>query len=400
MIGYLAFAAFAATVPMANWLIGNVGTECIPNGPCLIPVGFGLMAPSGVLMVGAALVLRDVVHERLGQWWAVAAIVVGAILSAFFAAPSLVTASATAFLLAEAADFAVYAPLRRKHLAWAVLLSGIAGAVIDSAVFLWIAFGSLSLIEGQIVGKMWMTLLAAGLLFARRRRRKRDRVRADLSTLRAAWNRRAALDLSPPVVEEGLSLPRVDGKIAPPVEIGYTNYRGEFAVRCIVPVSFWYGSTDWHPEPQWLVKAWDADKGAERDFAFKDFSPPASPSKPEEPAPVTVPEPQAVAWRIDTDDQVELLAKECGINNRLYMTPKDYSIWCEQQRQFARLAAAPLSGGGKVEVTNGVVDAQWQWLCDKDDRSSPVEYPDMALVTRDELGEIIVAVLSTMGGKP
>ena len=115
---------------------------------------------------------------------------------------------------------------------------------------------------------------------------------------------------------------------------------------------------------------------------------------------VPVPEPQAVAWRIDTDDQVELLAKECGINNRRYMTPKDYSIWCEQQRQFARLAAAPLSGGGKVEVTNGVVDAQWQWLCDKDDRSSPVEYPDMALVTRDELGEIIVAVLSTMGGKP
>lgn len=169
MIGYLAFAAFAATVPMANWLIGNVGTECIPNGPCLIPVGFGLMAPSGVLMVGAALVLRDVVHERLGQWWAVAAIVVGAILSAFFAAPALVTASATAFLLAEAADFAVYAPLRRKHLAWAVLLSGVAGAVIDSAVFLWLAFGSLSLIEGQIVGKMWMTLLAAGLLFGWRR---------------------------------------------------------------------------------------------------------------------------------------------------------------------------------------------------------------------------------------
>lgn len=105
---------------------------------------------------------------------------------------------------------------------------------------------------------------------------------------------------SPPIGDTGgvgEDYPRVDGKIAPPVEIGYTNYRGEFAVRCIVPVSFWYGSTDWHPEPQWLVKAWDADKGAERDFAFKDFSPPASPSKPEEPAPVPIPEPQAVAWR-------------------------------------------------------------------------------------------------------
>lgn len=76
----------------------------------------------------------------------------------------------------------------------------------------------------------------------------------------------------------GGDLPRVDGLIAPPLEIGYTNYRGEFAVRCIVPISFWYGSTDWHPDPQWLVKAYDADKGAERDFAFKDFSALTSPA--------------------------------------------------------------------------------------------------------------------------
>jgi len=84
----------------------------------------------------------------------------------------------------------------------------------------------------------------------------------------------AAPTLSPVQGEvEPVAYPRVDGKIAPPVEIGYTNYRGEFAVRCIIPLSFWYGSTDWHPEPQWLVKAYDADKGAERDFAFKDFGP-------------------------------------------------------------------------------------------------------------------------------
>lgn len=79
---------------------------------------------------------------------------------------------------------------------------------------------------------------------------------------------------------EPVAYPRVDGKIAPPVEIGYTNYRGEFAVRCILPLAFWYGSTDWHPEPQWLVKAYDADKGAERDFAFKDFGPTPHGSEP------------------------------------------------------------------------------------------------------------------------
>jgi len=169
MIGYIAFALFALTVPAANWLIGNVGTYCIPQGPCVIPVGFGFDAPSGVLVVGAALVLRDIVHEKLGALWALAAILLGAVLSAFFAAPALLLASTAAFLLAELADFAVYAPLRKKNLTAAVLASGLAGAVIDSAVFLWLAFGSLAFIEGQIIGKLWMSLAAAIVLLATRR---------------------------------------------------------------------------------------------------------------------------------------------------------------------------------------------------------------------------------------
>lgn len=173
MIGYIAFALFALTIPVANWLIGNVGTMCIPDGPCMVPVGFGLMAPSGVLVIGAALVLRDVVHERLGAMWALAAIAVGAVLSAFLSAPALVVASVAAFALAELADFAVYAPLRRRNLTAAVLASGAVGAVVDSAVFLWLAFGSLDHIEGQIVGKLWMTLAAAAALFLIRARKLR-----------------------------------------------------------------------------------------------------------------------------------------------------------------------------------------------------------------------------------
>jgi len=170
MIGYIALALFAATIPVANWLIGNVGS-CIPNGPCLIPVGFGLDAPSGVLMVGAALVLRDIVHERLGVWWAFAAIAVGVVLSFFLASPTLAIASAAAFWLAETADLLVYAPLRKRNLGAAVMLSGIIGAVVDSAVFLWLAFGSLAFIEGQIVGKFWMSFLAVLVLLATKRRK-------------------------------------------------------------------------------------------------------------------------------------------------------------------------------------------------------------------------------------
>ena len=46
-------------------MIGNFGTFCVPDGPCLIPVAPGITAPSGVLMVGAALVLRDLVQDPL-----------------------------------------------------------------------------------------------------------------------------------------------------------------------------------------------------------------------------------------------------------------------------------------------------------------------------------------------
>lgn len=156
--------AFAATIPAANWLIGNVGTECIPQGPCLLPVGFGLHAPSGVLVVGAALVLRDMVHEAGGAKAALAAIAIGGALAWMFAAPTLVLASVLAFVLAEIADLIVYAPLRTKRLWLAVLLSGIAGAAVDSAVFLWVAFGSFDFIAGQIIGKVWMSLIAAPFL--------------------------------------------------------------------------------------------------------------------------------------------------------------------------------------------------------------------------------------------
>ena len=58
-VGMAAFAVFLGCVPLANWLILHVGTVCVPSGPCLVPVAPGIMAPSGVLTVGVALVLRQ-----------------------------------------------------------------------------------------------------------------------------------------------------------------------------------------------------------------------------------------------------------------------------------------------------------------------------------------------------
>lgn len=162
-------AAFLATVPAANWLIGHVGTTCIPHGPCLVPVWPGLMAPSGVLMVGAALVLRDAVRERLGLTRALQLVCVGAALSVLVAPVEIVGASLAAFALSELADAAAYEPLRRRGVATAVMASGIAGAVVDSALFLSLAFGSLDFFAGQVVGKLWASVFAAAFIAVRRR---------------------------------------------------------------------------------------------------------------------------------------------------------------------------------------------------------------------------------------
>ena len=105
--GVLALIAFGLCIPAANWLIGNAGTVCVPNGPCLVPVAPGVMAPSGVLMIGLALVLRDLVQRRLGVGWAAGAVLAGSILSALLAPPALVIASAAAFFLSEMADLGV-----------------------------------------------------------------------------------------------------------------------------------------------------------------------------------------------------------------------------------------------------------------------------------------------------
>jgi uncharacterized PurR-regulated membrane protein YhhQ (DUF165 family) len=171
--GYTYLVGFILSIPIANWMIGNVGTFCVPNGPCLIPVAPGISAPSGVLMIGLALVLRDLVQRRLGKIWTIGAIAAGAILSGLVAPSALVIASGTAFLLSELADFAVYTPLQRKRLVLAVFASSLVGLVIDSILFLYLAFGSLDFLLGQVLGKSWMVLLALPFIWLLRQRDQR-----------------------------------------------------------------------------------------------------------------------------------------------------------------------------------------------------------------------------------
>jgi len=51
----------------------------------------------------------------------------------------------------------------------------------------------------------------------------------------------------------------------------YINWEGKKAIRKVVPVKLWFGSTKWHKQKQWLLKARDIEKNAERDFSVKDI---------------------------------------------------------------------------------------------------------------------------------
>lgn len=158
-LGMITLAGYVLTILAANLAITYLG---------VVPVGFGLMAPAGVYFAGLAFSLRDALQETLGRRWVVVAILIGAAVSAGLSA-QLALASGLAFLFSELADFIVYTPLRQRNWLGAVVASNTVGALVDSALFLWLAFGSLEFLLGQIVGKLWMTAFTVVIILAWRR---------------------------------------------------------------------------------------------------------------------------------------------------------------------------------------------------------------------------------------
>jgi hypothetical protein len=158
------FIAYLSTIVLANLTLLWVG---------LIPVGFGLMAPAGVLWAGLALTLRDWNQDANGRSITVGAIALGAGISALFD-PVLGVASGVAFLVSELADFAVYTPIRKHHWLLAIFASNTVGLVIDSALFLWLAFGSLDFLAGQVWAKLVVTLVTVAALAVWRTARRRE----------------------------------------------------------------------------------------------------------------------------------------------------------------------------------------------------------------------------------
>lgn len=135
-IGSVALAAFLLSIPFANWWLTQHGLVDIP--------ALGKI-PSAVWVVGIAFVVRDLAQLALGRTWAWVAIVAGVFLSWWIAAPHIAFASGAAFLWSESTDALIFTPLANrgtKMFLLGVSISGYAASVVDSALFLRIAFHS------------------------------------------------------------------------------------------------------------------------------------------------------------------------------------------------------------------------------------------------------------------
>jgi queuosine precursor transporter len=165
-----ALLIYCGSIVAANWLILNVGPVVLPDGTHLVPVGFGLLAPSGSFAAGVTFVARDVVQRVKGRRWALIAIALGTVLSVMVS-PRLALASGSAFLFSELVDFGVYTPLQERRFVLAVVLSGVAGSIVDSVIFLSLAgIPMAAALPGLLLAKVWVQLLAGPFAAWLRRR--------------------------------------------------------------------------------------------------------------------------------------------------------------------------------------------------------------------------------------
>lgn len=115
---------FAAVV------IANIGFTHLP----MIPLPGGEMFAPMSLLVGFIFVLRDFAQKDLGHavW---VPMIAGIAVSYLLANPFVALASATAFAISEAVDWAVYT-ISKRTLRQRILISSAISTPVDSAVFM------------------------------------------------------------------------------------------------------------------------------------------------------------------------------------------------------------------------------------------------------------------------
>jgi hypothetical protein len=159
--------AYVGLVVLANWLASKYRVH-VPPTP--------YVAPAGVFAIGGVLVLRDWLQQLAGLLWTMPLVYAAGLISwgigdaaGWTALEKIAVASVVAFSVSETIEAVAFTPIRNRSLSLGVALSGTVGNVIDSWLFLTLAFGSAAFFWGQFWGKSEMVAVGTLLTLARRR---------------------------------------------------------------------------------------------------------------------------------------------------------------------------------------------------------------------------------------
>jgi queuosine precursor transporter len=157
--GPLVALGYVATIVAANW-----ATTRWPDLSVL-----ALHIPGGSFAAGLAFTFRNLLQDTCGRAAVLVAIGSGTGLAWLIASPRIATASMLAFAASECIAFVVYTALRYRPQLVAVGAANTAGLLVDSALFVSLAFATWTALPGQITGKSASTLLALGTQLLYRR---------------------------------------------------------------------------------------------------------------------------------------------------------------------------------------------------------------------------------------
>jgi uncharacterized PurR-regulated membrane protein YhhQ (DUF165 family) len=144
--------AYLLLIPLVNWAFSWTPLVELPDG--------GMWSPFS-LVVGLVLVFRDFAQREIGHYIFVP-LLLGVGISYLMAPPAIATASGIAFLVSEAVDWALYT-FTKKPLSTRVMLSSLAGAPVDSIIYL---TGANMAIPGLFSWWTLATMIASKLLGA------------------------------------------------------------------------------------------------------------------------------------------------------------------------------------------------------------------------------------------
>jgi uncharacterized PurR-regulated membrane protein YhhQ (DUF165 family) len=144
-----------------------------------------LIIPVGSLLAGAVFVLRDLVQAKHGRRKTYGAILWATCLSVVLSRalgdpPAVAVASLVAFIASETLDTEIFTRLRKSFVA-RVLMSGVAGGLLDSIIFVMLGLSPIGgnllpwelvpfAVLGQLAAKTLVQIISAGGLILTRRK--------------------------------------------------------------------------------------------------------------------------------------------------------------------------------------------------------------------------------------